>query len=185
MNWLLLLPQLPASPSTLRVNVWRRLRAAGAYGLQNGVWVLPSTPELRKVAEGMMAYVHEQGALSYAFEAVTLDSAVEAMVLAGLRAERDEEYAEFRERAEALLAEIKKETMARKFTFAELEETESEAHKLESWLNKIIARDFVAGSQKPAALKKLEQCRHACKAFADKVYARQGIDPGASSKEKM
>jgi hypothetical protein len=177
MNWLLFLSQLPASPSTLRVTVWRRLRAAGALGLQNGVWVLPATPEFRQFAEDQMTYIKGQGATSYSFEVTSLNPSVEQTVLAGFRAERDEEYAEFCERCEALLAELKRETAGEKFTFAELEETETDLHKLETWLGKIIARDFVDGSQKQAALDYLGRCREAYEVFATKVYSQQGIDP--------
>ena len=40
-TWLVFIPQLPSSPSSLRVLVWRRMRTAGAAALQQGVWVLP------------------------------------------------------------------------------------------------------------------------------------------------
>ena len=42
-GWLLLLAQLPSSPSSARVALWRRLRAVGAAGVLNGAWVLPHT----------------------------------------------------------------------------------------------------------------------------------------------
>ncbi len=184
MNWLLFLPQLPTSPSTLRVTVWRRMRAAGALGLQNGVWVLPSTPENRQFAEGQMAYIKEQGAVSYLFEAMTLNPSIEATVLAGFRAQRDEEYTEFCERCDALLAELDKESANEKFTFAELEETETDLHKLEAWLGKITGRDFVGGNRKRAALDQLGRCREAYERFAAQVYARQGIDPGDGPEEE-
>ncbi len=41
-GWLLLVAQLPAHPSSARVQLWRHLRSAGAVSLQNGVWVLPA-----------------------------------------------------------------------------------------------------------------------------------------------
>ncbi len=177
MNWLLFLPQLPASPSTLRVTVWRRMRAAGALGLQNGVWVLPSIPENRLFAENQMAYIKEQGAVSYLFEVMSLNPSVEEAVLAGFRAERDEEYAEFCERCDALLAELAKETAGEKYTFAELEETETDLHKLRTWLDKITARDFVGANQRQVARDNLERCAEAYREFEKKVYAQQGVTP--------
>jgi hypothetical protein len=151
------------------------MRAAGAHGLQNGVWVLPSRPEQQQFVEDLIAYVEAQGATSYAFEVTTLTPPVEERLLAAFRAERDEEYAEFCERCEALLAEIARESADGKFTFAELEEAEADLHKLETWLAKITARDFVEGSQKPAALDALERSRVACENFAAEVYSRQDI----------
>ena len=42
---LLLLVGLPPSPSSLRVRVWRRLRALGAIALKRSAYLLPDTPE--------------------------------------------------------------------------------------------------------------------------------------------
>ena len=47
-RWLLLLHQLPARPSNLRVHVWRRLQQVGAIALRNSIYVLPNTPEARE-----------------------------------------------------------------------------------------------------------------------------------------
>ena len=62
MNWLLFLSQLPANPSSLRVNVWRKLRAAGALGLQNGVWLLPDNPENAAFLQDLLKMVQSQNA---------------------------------------------------------------------------------------------------------------------------
>src|SRR5512138_3928763 len=42
---LLLLVGLPPSPSSLRVRVWRRLRALGAVPLKRSAYLLPDTPD--------------------------------------------------------------------------------------------------------------------------------------------
>ncbi|MBN1318997.1 MAG: hypothetical protein JXA42_26175, partial [Anaerolineales bacterium] len=91
------------------------------------------------------------------------------------RSDRDEEYAEFCERCEALLTELDKESGREKFTFAELEETEEDLKKLNNWLNKILARDFAGGNQRQDAMGKIEQCRKVYTAFARQVYEAEGI----------
>ena len=176
MNWLLFLPQLPASPSTLRVMVWRRMRAAGALGLQNGVWVLPQRPEQDQLLEELMTYIQEHQASSYLFEVNALNQSIEDEIIGQLRAERDEEYAEFCERCEALLAELERETRQGKFTFAELEETEEDLQKLMKWLEKIKVRDFFGGKKKDEANDKFALCQNAHQVFADTVYIHQGIN---------
>src|SRR3546814_16886706 len=45
--WLLLIPQLPATPAYLRVKVWRRLQAIGAAPLKNAVHALPNREDTR------------------------------------------------------------------------------------------------------------------------------------------
>src|SRR5262249_40718940 len=42
---LLLIVSLPPNPSSLRVRVWRRLRAVGAVALKRTVYLLPDTPD--------------------------------------------------------------------------------------------------------------------------------------------
>lgn len=181
MHWLLFLPQLPASPSTLRVMVWRRMRAAGALGLQNGVWVLPQTPDQKQFADELLDYIQEHTANGYIFEVSTLNQSIEDDILEQFRADRDEEYTEFCERCDALLAELERETSQEKFTFAELEETEEDLQKLEHWLGKIKARDYFGGEKREEAIERLENCQIAHQIFAGKVYAFQGIDiPGNS-----
>jgi hypothetical protein len=44
-TFLLLIVSLPPSPSSLRVRVWRRLRALGAVALKRTVYLLPDTPD--------------------------------------------------------------------------------------------------------------------------------------------
>src|SRR5258708_39974765 len=44
-QFLLLIVSLPPTPSSLRVRVWRRLRALGAVALKRTVYLLPDTPD--------------------------------------------------------------------------------------------------------------------------------------------
>jgi len=177
MRWLLFLPQLPASPSTLRVMVWRRMRAAGALGLQNGVWILPHTIQQVGYINEILRYLQEHNADGYIFKASTLSQPFEDELLEKFRSDRDEEYIEFSERCQALLTEIDRETHQGKFSFAELEETETDLDKLKDWLGKIKARDFFKADLQAAALRDLERCQAAYQAFANQVYASQGIEP--------
>ncbi len=43
--WLILMVSLPPHPSSLRVRVWRKLRALGAVPLRKSVYLLPPTPD--------------------------------------------------------------------------------------------------------------------------------------------
>jgi len=49
--WLLLITNLPGQNQTLRMRVWRALKAAGAGLLRDGVYVLPQTAASRKLFE--------------------------------------------------------------------------------------------------------------------------------------
>ncbi|HEX8991758.1 MAG TPA: Chromate resistance protein ChrB [Anaerolineales bacterium] len=175
MEWLLFTSQLPVSPSSLRVTVWRRMKAAGALSLQNGVWVLPRTKEQERALQELLDYLAQQGAEGQSFAATPLSEKVEKGLIRRFKGQRDEEYAELIERCEGLLAELARETKKRKFTFAELEENEADLQKLEGWMGRIKARDLVGGDKASAAASSLEACRKALQMFANRVYAQEQV----------
>ena len=175
MKWFLFTSQLPGTPSSLRVMVWRRMKAAGAVGLQNGVWVLPHGKEQEGFLGELLEYLEGQDAGGQAFTVTALNQAVEDGLVARFRAQRDEEYAELVERCQALLAELEKETRKEKFTFAELEENEDDLGKLMAWHARIRARDHVGGERAGEAARQIEACQKAVETFANQVYLREAV----------
>ncbi len=176
-EWLLLLPQPPHTPSSLRVQVWRRLRIAGALGIHNGVWALPRTPDHERFLNHLLADVQAQGGNGLLFVASPLAGAVPADIVARFQAERGEDYVEFAGRCRDFRAEIAKETSQHNFTFAELEENEQDLQKLVGWLQKIQARDFFGGEQAEQAERALAGCQQALDVFTRAVYTAAGLAP--------
>ncbi len=176
-KWLLLCPQLPATPSSPRVMVWRRMRSAGAVGLDNGLWILPYSEQAEKFLQEMKAYVEHQGGAARSFLANPFDPATETEILERFRQDRAQEYFEIREQCQDFLAEIEKETRRQNFSFAEYEENEEDLNKLESWLQKVRRRDFIAGEQAQEARAWLEKCREALQGFANEVFNHEGSLP--------
>lgn len=178
-QWLLVLPQVPSSPSSLRVTIWRRMRAAGAVSLQHGVWVLPLGTEQDKVARDLQAEISAAGGTVLVMEASLRPDGDDEFIINQFRSDRDLDYAEFRERCSDFLNELEKESTQRKFTYAELEENEEDLKKLTNWLSKIQARDFFGGHQGQQACDELAACRRALEVFAASVYACEGMNGGA------
>jgi uncharacterized protein YdbL (DUF1318 family) len=173
---LLLLAQLPASPSSARVALWRRARAAGAAGLQNGVWVLPDSGQHRELFAQLAGTVQELGS-AFVVTVAAAGEGTDDQIVARFRADRAREYDEFAERSDEVLAEIDKETRKEKFTFAELEEIEQDLDKLTGWLDKITARDFFPDQRAATAAETLQRCQHALAGFAQAVYRAEGLAP--------
>jgi hypothetical protein len=173
--WLVFIPQLPSSPSSLRVQVWRRMRAAGAAALQQGVWVLPQTSEHETFLRDVLVEAQQQGGSGILMGATPLDTDQTAEIIARFRADRDQEYREFEVKCRDFLAEIAKETDADNLTFAALEENEHDLQKLHTWLEKIRARDFFGALQAPTAAEALTACERALRSFAQAIYAREGL----------
>ncbi|MDQ4119188.1 MAG: chromate resistance protein ChrB [Actinomycetota bacterium] len=181
-GWVLLLAQLPASPSSPRVTVWRRARSAGAIGVQNGAWVLPDGPAHVQFFSGLATYVREHGGSAFALRTASATGAEDDEIVARFRSDRAKEYAELTERGEELLAELAKETDRSNFTFAELEENEQDLERLASWLEKITVRDFFPDDHAKDAAALLDRCRRALEAFTAEVYRAEGIEPGGSDR---
>ena len=116
-KWLLFCSQLPATPSSPRVMVWRRMHSAGSVNLDNGLWVLPYTDELEKLIQEIKSYVERQAGSVKVFFANSLDDVTEEGILDRFRQDRFEEYAELEEQCQDFLAEIDKETQRQKLLF--------------------------------------------------------------------
>ena len=173
-QWLLLLPQTPAVPSSLRVTVWRKMQQLGALSLQNGVWMLPWSKELERSLNTVLAELEEQRGGGFLLVAQVPNIKLEERIVERFRAERQQDYEEFLDRCKGFLEELEKEVQAEKFTFAELEENEEDLHKLMLWLRKIHKRDFFGGAQREAATAALAQCQGNLEQYAEQVYSLYG-----------
>src|SRR5215471_12569667 len=173
--WLVFFPQTPATPSSLRVLVWRRLQQAGALNLQGGAWMLPLAKEQEQVLQRLLSEMGLQGGSGFFLEARAPSEVIQAELIERFQAERAKEYQEFGERCQQFHAEIEMETHARKFTFAELEENEQDLLKLTRWMRKIQRRDFFPSSSSREATAHLAACRQALETFTTTVYEQEGL----------
>ena len=176
-QWILFNSQLPASPSSPRVMVWRRMRAVGAVSLQNGVWILPHSEERAVQAQELLDYVKKQGGSGQVFVVNSLTDDVEADVLEQFKSERGEEYAEFLGHCRDFLAELERETKEEKFTYGELEDSEANFDRLSKWLPKIQARDFMGHEMAETAVSQLRACQQALETFTQAVFLRDENPP--------
>jgi hypothetical protein len=183
LEWMLLLSQLPSGPSDIRVMLWRRMRAAGAVSLHNGVWALPSSPRNERFITEILAYVREHGGTATIFIARAQTPEVEAGLIGEFSKNIGQDYAKFIDECNGFLVELETEIRQESFTFAELEENEAEMQKLTSWLRKIRARDYPGNTKAQEAGNALESCRQQLRAFAGSVYVNEGMDVPASEIE--
>ena len=174
-GWLLLLVQLPSTPSRVRVALWRRLRTVGATMMVNGAWVLPDTASHAGIFAQMKDNIIDQHGTGFVLGVPSFPPEVSETVVQRFRADRAREYDEFAERCAALLDEIGKETRAGKYTFAEMEESEQDLDKLTRWLTKIQARDFFPDQRGQQAAAQMARCRSALDDFSQAVYLAEGV----------
>jgi hypothetical protein len=180
-HWFVLIYKLPPVPTRYRASVWRKLRAAGAVYLQNGVAVLPADSGSERVMRGVSQEIRDSEGVVHLVHGPMVGE--DAALLEAFNAARDDEYREVLERCRDFHAELQKEREAKKFTFAELEENEEDLAKLEAWMGKVHARDRFGAPLAQEAKRALEACREDLEAFVESVYeaADHGsADPGAS-----
>src|SRR5258708_37442046 len=67
-QWLVFVANLPGRNQTLRMRVWRSLKASGAGALRDGVYVLPDSDRARARFERQCAEIAQGGGTAYVGE---------------------------------------------------------------------------------------------------------------------
>jgi hypothetical protein len=170
LKWLLLTYKVPTEPPAKRVALWRRLKGIGAVYLQNGVCLLPRTDDHMRQLKILENDIAEMSGESVLLETIALDQVQKDKVIARFKADRDEQYREFLGRCAGFEAEIAKEFAIEKFTYAELEEEDTDLKKLQGWLEKIRKLDFYGATLAVEAGERLSACETLLESYAQRVY---------------
>jgi hypothetical protein len=88
----MLVHQLPASPSNLRVRTWRRLNQLGALPLKQAVYVLPDSPDAREDFEWLKAEIEQLGGEAEIMTAQYIDGVSEAELIERFRQARQDDF---------------------------------------------------------------------------------------------
>jgi hypothetical protein len=105
-RWLLFVHQLPATPSNLRVQTWRRLQQFGAIPRKQSVYVLPDTPNTREDLEWLTTQVKAAGGDAELFIGGPSDTWSDDALVEEFRQSRQEAYAALAKDIERALQRI-------------------------------------------------------------------------------
>lgn len=135
--WLLLVTNLPGRNPTLRMRIWRALKASGAGLMRDGVYVLPNSLPSRRVLEEQADEIQGGGGLAHILS-LDADSPEQHAALIALF-DRTAEYAE----AIRLLDSLKRE-------LAKLREPEARQQlaNVNRDVAAIVERDFFPGESR-------------------------------------
>ena len=172
MGWVLLTYKLPGDSSSARVAVWREVRRSGALQVQRSVVAFPDDPAFRRAIERFRALVTDVGGETVAVRAEPYSDGDGGRLKDAWNAARDAEYAELTAECGKFLTEIDHEFAIGKFTFAELEEEESELDKLERWYDRVSSRDVHGAAGSQAAAEALALAREALERYSAAVFER-------------
>lgn len=162
-QWLLVAVSTAGAPASLRVTVWRRLKALGALYIQQSVCLLPTRPKTRQAVHSLGERVRRDGGSLRTLSLTVTNPDEQAELVTQLQDARDGEYAEVLDRLPAFFTELETETVRGRTTFEELEESEVDLARFNSWMSKIAARDYF---QAPLGKRARNELAHAERALA-------------------
>ena len=103
---LLLLVGLPPSPSSLRVRVWRRLRALGAVPLKRSAYLLPDTPERQEDFEWLAQEIQRDGGEATLIRVHSIENMTPESVVRLFHEPRDHHYRQIAARYRKVLQRL-------------------------------------------------------------------------------
>jgi hypothetical protein len=121
--------------------------------------------------------VHRDGGEGRLLKVVLTDPAEEHAVIEDFRRERAVEYADLLERIPEFLAELDRERARGRTTYAEVEESEADLQRFQSWLAKIVARDYFDAPGAAEARAAVERCATELAAFEEDALAAEAPEP--------
>jgi hypothetical protein len=146
-RWLVLIHQIPPSPSYLRVKVGRRLQSLGAVAVKNSVYVLPIGDEALEDFQWVRREIVSGGGDASVCEARFVEGLSDASVEALFDAAREADYEALAEEARALQASGAKRG---KRAAMPKERIESALARLRKRLAETVAIDFFGASGRDA-----------------------------------
>jgi hypothetical protein len=105
---LLLLVGVPPRPSSLRVRVWRRLRALGAVPLKRSAYLLPDTAERYEDFQWLAQEIQRDGGDATLIRVQQIENVTPAEVLRLFHEPRDQDYKQLAARYRKLLQDLER-----------------------------------------------------------------------------
>ena len=172
-RWLLLVHQLPATPSNLRVRTWRRLQQLGAVPLRQAVYVLPDSAAAREDFEWLRAEIAAAGGEASILTGTHIDAAADAELVEAFKRARQNDYTNLARGLEAALkkAEARRPRGRRGPAVRRLSEI------FRQRLSSIETLDFFAGAGRDRVIALIERLSTAAGAAAERSPGDAGTAP--------
>jgi vacuolar-type H+-ATPase subunit I/STV1 len=169
-GWFLLTYNLPAEPSSKRVQAWRNLRKLGAV-LEAGVWLLPATDETEPSIEDVVQRLRTLGASPLAFRAEDLTPDQTDALRTRYDDVRRREYDELLQRCDRFLGHVQRLIDTSDFKFGSLEEMEEDLEKRRRSLDQIKSRDVFHVDMRETVETSFAACEASLAHYIELVYA--------------
>ena len=147
-RWLLLIHQIPPTPSYFRAKVGRRLQKLGAVAIKNSVYVVPNREETQEDFQWVAREIVSEGGEATLCKATFVEGLRDDQIEALFSAARDADYGELAEEARELAAGMPTRLARDDERRPELE---ADLVRLRKRLEEIVAIDFFASSGRVSA----------------------------------
>lgn len=172
-SWLLLIYRIPTEHASARSTVWREVKRLGALSLQHAVFLLPLSESNRTAYERLSQRIEAYGGEATVLETTSPTLQWHDRTIRQFNAAREEEYDEVVDETERFCEEIERERRKGKFTFAELEDEESNLDRLRKYLAQVEARDAFGTPGRSRAATEVDRCAEVLEAFAHEIFEKQ------------
>ncbi|MGC4108152.1 MAG: hypothetical protein QM753_17650 [Thermomicrobiales bacterium] len=178
--WRVLIYRVPSEPASGRVGVWRDLKQAGAFYLQQCACIVPAIPDLTARIDRVTGRIADIGGSFWLLDVPTIDPDQEERLIAAFRDLRNKEYAEIVEECETRFTkEVEFEHFRQNYTFEESEEIGQDLEKIRRWFDRIRDRDWFEADGRSEVEARIAHCATLLAEFEEEVYRRSGSDLGA------
>lgn len=175
-EWILLIHQLPPSPTGLRVRVWRKLQRLGAVAVKNSVYALPHNDKTQEDFQWLKQEVEAAGGEAIVLRAAAVDGATNAELVSTFQRARNDEYADIEQKLAHLASSVRSRARAEPSFIRSVSAGDGELERLHRELERIMAIDFFPSRSRQSAVAAYERCRHAVA-----VPERESRTPAAAS----
>lgn len=163
-NWLVVLYDVPDSPSKLKVRLWREFKRMGGLYPQLSVCFVPDNTGTRKSVESVEKLLTNNNKFTV-LTAKGLKSNDQGKILNMFRMERDKRYEEILEECQEFIDEVNLNITNKKTTQEEAEDMEEVLDGLYRWLDRVKSIDWVNNN---AASTRVDKLLKKCRSLMDK-----------------
>ena len=158
-HWVMLMYQLPAKPSNLRVKIWRRIQKLGAVGVRNSAYVLPAEDSHIEDFQWLKREIMDMGGEASVFRANSVDDVENEEIKRLFREARDRDYQAIIESCDHLSSHIDDDVKEDQVTPDRVEKYEGKLKKIAFRFDEIRRNDFFSAPVGAEAEKRIMRLR--------------------------
>ncbi|SDN36035.1 hypothetical protein SAMN04488137_4163 [Fictibacillus solisalsi] len=174
--WYLFSYKVPVEPSTLRVRIWRNLKALGVLYIQQSVCLVPKVGDIGNKLAKLHTLIKDHGGESFMMEILKFSDYSEEELIKLFNKQRTKEYNDWLESCRYFGQEMHRK--ANNIVYLNIDESEMELMRLKRQLRKILKKDYFDHELSFQAKAYLKQCEEDLYSLAEAVYKLEGTQKG-------